>query len=97
MSATAQQADLAQSGLVGELENPTIVTDPAQWPKKFHEAPTLAELVKAGKLPPGVRAVRFRGLPTQRFRAVRRRGALRSDAAEALWTRIAAAHAADPR
>src|SRR6202048_2455293 len=50
-AAVAQQ-DLSQSGLVGKLENPTIVTDPAQWPKKFGEALALAELVKAGKLPP---------------------------------------------
>ena len=52
-SAAAQPAaDLSQSGLVGQLENPTILTDPAQWPKKFQEAPELADLVKAGKLPP---------------------------------------------
>jgi peptide/nickel transport system substrate-binding protein len=51
-TALAQQPDLSQSGLVGKLENPTIVTDPAQWPKKFGEAPALTELVKAGKLPP---------------------------------------------
>jgi hypothetical protein len=38
-AAAAQPADLSQSGLVGKLENPTIVTDPAQWPKKFGEAP----------------------------------------------------------
>src|SRR3978361_1639428 len=50
-TAAAQQPDLSQSGLVGQLENPTIITDPAQWPKKFGEAPALAELVKAGKLP----------------------------------------------
>src|SRR5471032_2447587 len=50
-SAFAQQ-DLSQSGLVGKLEDPTIVTDRALWPKKFSEAPALAELVKAGKLPP---------------------------------------------
>ena len=48
----AQQPDLSQSGLVGKLENPTIVTDSAQWPKQFQEAPALAELVKVGKLPP---------------------------------------------
>ena len=29
-----------------------MITDPAQWPKTFNEAPMLAELVKAGKLPP---------------------------------------------
>jgi len=45
-------ADLAASGLVGEVQGPTMITDPAQWPKKFQEAPMLAELVKAGKLPP---------------------------------------------
>jgi hypothetical protein len=39
-TASAQQAaDLSQSGLVGELENPTILTDPAQVPEKFQEAP----------------------------------------------------------
>ena len=46
------QGALARSGLVGELEGVTIVTDPAKWPKSFKEAPQLAELVKAGKLPP---------------------------------------------
>src|SRR5260370_22833788 len=51
-AAFAQQPDLSQSALVGKMENPTIVTDPAQWPKQFSEAPALAELVKAGKLPP---------------------------------------------
>src|SRR5580658_843435 len=50
-SALAQQ-DLSQSGLVGKLEDPTIITDTALWPKQFSEAPALAELVKAGKLPP---------------------------------------------
>jgi len=50
--ATAQQSNFGQSGLIGKLENPTIITDPAQWPKKFQEAPDLAEQVKAGKLPP---------------------------------------------
>src|SRR5471032_511963 len=49
--ANAQAPDLSQSGLVGQLENPTIVTDTAQWPKTFQEAPALADLVKAGKLP----------------------------------------------
>jgi peptide/nickel transport system substrate-binding protein len=38
--------------LVGKLEGPEHITDPAKWPKKFSEAPMLAELVKAGKLPP---------------------------------------------
>ena len=46
------QTSLSQSGLVGKLEGPTMVTDPAKWPTKFAEAPMFADLVKAGKLPP---------------------------------------------
>src|SRR4051794_21568773 len=38
--------------LIGKLEGPTIITDPALFPKSFNEAPALADLVKAGKLPP---------------------------------------------
>ncbi len=38
--------------LIGKLEGPEVITDPAQFPKSFKEAPQLAELVKAGKLPP---------------------------------------------
>src|SRR5205814_6508090 len=40
------------SQLIGKLEGPTVVTDPAQFPKAFKEAPMLADLVKAGQLPP---------------------------------------------
>ena len=46
---------LAQGGkstLIGKLEGPEVVTDPAKFPKTFKEAPQLAALVKAGKLPP---------------------------------------------
>jgi peptide/nickel transport system substrate-binding protein len=43
---------LAESGLVGKIEGATVLTDPAAIPKAFQEAPQLAELVKAGKLPP---------------------------------------------
>lgn len=52
--AQAQQpsANLMASGLVGKLEGPELILDPAKWPKSFGEAPDLAELVKAGKLPP---------------------------------------------
>jgi peptide/nickel transport system substrate-binding protein len=46
--ATAQMG----STLIGKLEGPEVITDPAKFPKKFNEAPQLAELVKAGKLPP---------------------------------------------
>jgi peptide/nickel transport system substrate-binding protein len=38
--------------LIGKLEGPEIIRDPAKWPKKFSEAPMLADLVKQGKLPP---------------------------------------------
>lgn len=38
--------------LIGKLEGPTVVTDAAQMPKSFSEAPQLTEQVKAGKLPP---------------------------------------------
>ena len=38
--------------LIGKLEGPELIRDPAKWPKKFNEAPMLAELVKQGKLPP---------------------------------------------
>ena len=48
----AQSGGLGQSGLVGKSEGITIITDPAQWPKSFNEAPQLADLVKQGKLPP---------------------------------------------
>src|SRR4029453_2008520 len=37
---------------VGKLEGATIVTDAAQMPKTFKEAPTLAQLVQSGQLPP---------------------------------------------
>jgi peptide/nickel transport system substrate-binding protein len=38
--------------LVGKLEGPAVITDPAKFPKSFKEAPPLAALVKEGKLPP---------------------------------------------
>ena len=40
------------ANLIGKLEGPEVITDPAQFPKSFKEAPALADLVKAGKLPP---------------------------------------------
>src|SRR5512134_2837887 len=36
----------------GKLEGPEIIRDVAKFPKKFAEAPMLAELVRTGKLPP---------------------------------------------
>ena len=38
--------------LIGKLEGPELILDHAKWPKKFAEAPMLADLVKGGKLPP---------------------------------------------
>ena len=40
------------TGLVGELEGPSLVTDVSMFPTEFSEAPQLAELVAAGSLPP---------------------------------------------
>jgi peptide/nickel transport system substrate-binding protein len=37
--------------LIGKLEGPELILDPAKWPTKFSEAPMLADLVKQGKLP----------------------------------------------
>ena len=37
--------------LIGKLEGPEIIRDVGQYPKKLSEAPMLADLVKAGKLP----------------------------------------------
>jgi peptide/nickel transport system substrate-binding protein len=50
VGALAQVA--SKSTLIGKLEGPEVVTDPAKFPKAFKEAPQLAEQVKAGKLPP---------------------------------------------
>jgi peptide/nickel transport system substrate-binding protein len=53
LSGVIQRAAAQMGGtLIGTLEGPDVVTDAAQFPKKFNEAPQLAELVKAGKLPP---------------------------------------------
>jgi peptide/nickel transport system substrate-binding protein len=75
-AALAQQPDLSQSGLVGKLEDPTIVTDPAQWPKQFHEAPDLSELVKAGKLPPVEQRVPSEPMVLQPLRSVGKYGGI---------------------
>lgn len=49
--AGAPAASGGGTSLIGKLEGPEVVTDPAQFPKSFKEAPQLAALVKAGKLP----------------------------------------------
>src|SRR5262249_15329398 len=48
----AAQGTKLGADLIGKLEGAVVVTDPALYPKSFKEAPQLAELVKAGKLPP---------------------------------------------
>ena len=50
VGALAQVA--SKSSLIGKLEGPEVVTDPAKFPRTFNEAPQLAAMVKAGKLPP---------------------------------------------
>ena len=56
LSAVVAAGALAQgagkTSLIGKLEGPEVVTDAAKVPKAFKEAPQLAALVKAGKLPP---------------------------------------------
>ncbi|MET0852391.1 MAG: ABC transporter substrate-binding protein, partial [Candidatus Rokuibacteriota bacterium] len=47
----AAQTGKPGASLIGKLEGAEVVTDPARFPKTFKEAPQLAELVKAGKLP----------------------------------------------
>jgi peptide/nickel transport system substrate-binding protein len=51
-AAAAKPESKLGAQLIGKLEGPTVITDAAQSPKAFKEAPMLAELVKAGKLPP---------------------------------------------
>ncbi|MBA2469171.1 MAG: ABC transporter substrate-binding protein [Chloroflexia bacterium] len=43
--------DAPGSELIGQLEGPQIITDPAAFPTTFNEAPQLAELVAQGALP----------------------------------------------
>ena len=56
VSPTATLAGQAEPKLgaqfIGKLEGPEILRDATKFPKAFKEAPVLAELVKAGKLPP---------------------------------------------
>src|SRR5713226_6110529 len=52
VAAGALAAAASKSALIGKLEGPEVVTDAAKAPKTFKEAPQLAALVKAGKLPP---------------------------------------------
>ncbi len=51
-AAPAPSAPATETGLVGKLEGPSVVTDESQFPTSFGEAPQLAALVAAGELPP---------------------------------------------
>ncbi len=68
--AQSQSGAIAQTGLVGKLEGPTLVTDPAQWPKQFHDAPMLQAQVAAGKLPPVAERVSQEPLVWQPLRRI---------------------------
>ncbi len=52
IAAGALAQGAGKSTLIGKLEGPEVVTDPAKFPKTFNESPLLAAQVKAGKLPP---------------------------------------------
>ena len=54
LSSGAGQQVAAQAGnpLMGTLEGPAVLTDPAQFPKTFKEPPDLAAQVQQKKLPP---------------------------------------------
>src|SRR6266571_4410099 len=52
VAAGALAQDASKSSLIGKLEGPEVVIDPAKLPRQLKEAPQLAALVKAGKLPP---------------------------------------------
>src|SRR5512141_1934272 len=51
-TATEAAGEKIGSELIGKLEGPEIIRDVAKFPTKFGEAPALADMVKAGTLPP---------------------------------------------
>ncbi len=51
-AAPAPSAPSTETGLVGKLEGPSVVTDVSSYPVTFGEAPQLTAMVSAGKLPP---------------------------------------------
>ena len=65
---------IRESGLVGELEGPTLITDPARRPRRFAEAPMLAEQVRAGRLPPVERRLPEDVMVIQPLRSIGRYG-----------------------
>jgi len=51
-TAVAVEEPTLGAHLIGELEGYEIITDTSKFPTSFSEAPMLADMVKAGKLPP---------------------------------------------
>jgi peptide/nickel transport system substrate-binding protein len=72
--ALAQSA--SKTTLIGKLEGPEVVTDAAKFPKTLKEAPQLAELVKAGKLPPVVERIGRDPLVIKPLREIGRYGGM---------------------
>jgi peptide/nickel transport system substrate-binding protein len=60
--------------LIGKLEGPELILDPAKYPKTRGEAPMLAELVKAGKLPPVAQRIPEEPMVVKPLHAVGRYG-----------------------
>ena len=48
--AFAQDTAISRA-LIGKLEGPEVVLDPAKWPTQFQEAPMMAARVASGGLP----------------------------------------------
>jgi peptide/nickel transport system substrate-binding protein len=67
---------LSQSGLVGQPQGATIVTDAARMPRSFKEAPELAALVQQGRLPPVAQRVSQEPLVLQPIDDVGRYGGI---------------------
>ena len=65
---------IQQSGLVGKLEGPTILT---AIPAQFQEAPALATLVQQGKLPPVATRLPIEPMVIQPLREIGKYGGTR--------------------
>ncbi|MDR1058758.1 MAG: ABC transporter substrate-binding protein, partial [Treponema sp.] len=49
--APSAEAEKIGSSLIGKLEGPEFILDPARFPRSFNEAPALTAEVRAGRLP----------------------------------------------
>lgn len=73
-AAAAAESSSGREQLIGVLEGPTIMTDPATWPQHFQEAPHLARLVQRGALPPVQRRIGTEPLVIKPVHAIGRYG-----------------------